>query len=205
MTETTETYHHGDLPNALRHAAADVIIEKGLGSFSLREVARRAGVSHAAPAHHFGDTSGLLTSLAIEAFSHLERETAAAADAFDDPIDRLTAIGRGYVRIGVDHPAHCQILFRNDVVNVDDPAYKAAGEAAYAVLEDAVAGVADAINPDLNRCHAAKLCWAAMQGLIVLHQSMAVLDRDAGREPESLDALVTAFTEMIIDGFRPRS
>lgn len=204
MTPATEQYHHGDLPNALRRAAADVITDKGLGSFSLREVARRAGVSHAAPAHHFGDSAGLLTSLAIEAFQHLERETAAAADSFDDPLDRLIAVGRGYVRIGIDHPAHCQILFRSDVVNADDPAYKAAGESAYAVLEEAVDRVADAINPELDRGHAAKLCWAAMQGLIVLHQSMAVLDQDAGRTPESLDELVTAFTEMIIDGFRTR-
>ena len=205
MTPPPDTqYHHGDLPNALRRAAVDVIDEKGLGSFSLREVARRAGVSHAAPTHHFGDTQGLLTSLAIEAFGHLERETAAAAAAVEDPVERLRAIGRGYVRIGVDHPAHCQLLFRQDVVDVNAAEYKAAGEAAYAVLEEAVDRVADAINPDLDRAQAAKLCWASMQGLIVLHQSMAALDEDAGRDPQSLDELVTAFTDLTIEGLRSR-
>lgn len=202
MAPATDQYHHGDLPNALRRAAADVIVDRGLGGFSLREVARRAGVSHAAPAHHFGDTAGLLTSLAIEAFHHLERETAAAAAAHDDPVERLTAIGRAYVRIGVDHPAHCEILFRRDVVRADDPHYRAAGEAAFAVLQRAIDHLADAHNPSLDRGHAAKLCWAAMQGLIVLHHSMANLDQDAGRTPESLDDLVTAFTAMLVQGLR---
>ncbi len=101
-----DQYHHGDLPNALRHAAVEVITEKGLGSFSLREVARRAGVSHAAPAHHFGDTRGLLTSLAIEAFSHLKAATEAAAAAEPDPRLRLAAVGRAYVEMGINHPAH---------------------------------------------------------------------------------------------------
>ena len=74
MTSVTSatTYHHGDLPNALRRAAVEVIEERGLGAFSLREVARRAGVSHTAPAHHFGDMRGLLTSVAIEGFDIID-------------------------------------------------------------------------------------------------------------------------------------
>ena len=64
----TRPYHHGNLPDALRAAAAEVITEKGVGGFSLREVARRAGVSHTAPAHHFGDTTGLLKVLMIAVF-----------------------------------------------------------------------------------------------------------------------------------------
>ncbi len=197
-------YHHGDLPNALRRAAVDVIDDRGLGGFSLREVARRAGVSHAAPAHHFGDTTGLLTSLGVEAFEHLERETAAAAATAEDPVERLREVGRAYVRIGVDHPAHCQVLFRDDVVDTADPAYRAAGDAAYAVLERAVDDVAEAVNPDLDRDRGAKLCWAAMQGLIVLHTSMANLDAEAGRDPATLDELVVDLTDLIIDGFRSR-
>jgi AcrR family transcriptional regulator len=199
-----DQYHHGDLPNALRHAAADVITEKGLGGFSLREVARRAGVSHAAPAHHFGDSRGLLTSLAIEAFAHLERATAAAAAAATDPVERLIAIGRAYVRVGIDHPAHCQILFRHDLVRGDDPAYHAAGAAAYRVLEDALADLAAELNPGLDLDHAAKLCWAAMQGLIVLRDNMVSLDADAGRDLTPIDDLVADLTELMITGFRER-
>ena len=71
------TYHHGDLPAALRAATAQLVAEKGPSGFSLREVARRAGVSHAAPAHHFGDAEGMLTSVAAEGFATL-------ADAMED-------------------------------------------------------------------------------------------------------------------------
>src|SRR5258707_3669661 len=75
VTVATDRYHHGDLPNALRRAAVEVIEERGLAAFSLREVARRAGVSHNAPAHHFGDVRGLLTSLAVEGFDLLSATT----------------------------------------------------------------------------------------------------------------------------------
>ena len=68
------TYHHGDLPAALRAATAQLVSEKGPSGFSLREVARRAGVSHAAPAHHFGDAEGMLTSVAAEGFAKLADE-----------------------------------------------------------------------------------------------------------------------------------
>ena len=79
VTSATDRYHHGDLPNALLRAAVEVIEERGLGAFSQREVARRAGVSHNAPAHHFGDTRGLLTSLAIQGFEVLHAATTAVA------------------------------------------------------------------------------------------------------------------------------
>lgn len=202
MTPTDQQYHHGDLPNALRRAAAQVITEKGLGGFSLREVARRAGVSHAAPAHHFGDTTGLLTSLAVEAFVHLEQATATAAAQQTNPVDRLIAIGRAYVNVGIDHPAHCQVLFRHDVLNSDDPAYREAGDAAYRVLEATLEDVAAAINPDLNIDQAAKLCWAAMQGLVVLYDNMSSLDHNAGLESTAIDDMVAQFTSLIVNGLR---
>ena len=188
----------------LRQAAADVIVEKGLGSFSLREVARRAGVSHAAPAHHFGDTAGLLTSLAIEAFEYLHTQTAEAAASETDAAAALTAIGRAYVRVGLENPAHCEVVFRHDLVNADDPEYLTAGAAAYGVLEAALIDLADDINPDLDLANAGKLCWAAMQGLVVLYKNMSRLDDHAGRSTDEIDQLVTAFTGLLIEGFRDR-
>ncbi len=196
-----DQYHHGDLPNALRHAAVEVITEKGLGSFSLREVARRAGVSHAAPAHHFGDTRGLLTSLAIEAFSHLKAATEAAAAAEPDPRLRLAAVGRAYVEMGINHPAHCQIMFRDDLLATDQDEYRAVGVAAYSVLEGVLRDLAAEVNPGLDIDLAAKICWATMQGLIVLHGHMSDLDERAGREPLGIDEAVTRFTDQMVDGF----
>jgi AcrR family transcriptional regulator len=199
-----DTYHHGDLPNALRTAAADVIIEKGLGSFSLREVARRAGVSHAAPAHHFGDTTGLLTSLATEAMDKLYETTAAAAAGIDDPAERLVAVGRGYVITGMRYPAHCEVAFRTDLVDDEDEAYQVAGMRAYGVLEDAVRAVAERYNPDLSIFEAANLCWSSMQGLLTLHPKIVRIAEARGEDAVDLEGTVTRFTTLLLDGLRGR-
>ncbi|MBM3659019.1 MAG: TetR/AcrR family transcriptional regulator [Actinobacteria bacterium] len=199
-----ERYHHGDLPNALRGAAAEVITEKGLGHFSLREVARRAGVSHAAPAHHFGDTTGLLTSLAVQGFDHLAQVLADATAGIDDPEDRLVAIGRGYVETGMRYPAHCQVMFRADVVDCDDPGYQEAGERAYAVLVDTVRAVGAAENLDLDVDMAADLCWSAMQGLLELYPNMVRRREASGLPPRDLEESITGFTRILLDGIRAR-
>lgn len=197
------TYHHGDLNQALRLAAADLMAEKGAAGFSLREVARRAGVSHAAPAHHFGDATGLLTAVSIDAFNHLHRATKAALDAHDDPLERLAKVGRAYVELAVSHPGHCAVVFRTDLVDNDDPEWSRASELAYGVLEDALTGVADAINPDLDISLAATTCWSAMQGLIELYPTMAarVENHDLGELPPIGD-LAEAVSATIVAGFR---
>ncbi|MFA5885397.1 MAG: TetR/AcrR family transcriptional regulator [Acidimicrobiia bacterium] len=199
-----DRYHHGDLPNALRCAAVEVINEKGLGHFSLREVARRAGVSHAAPAHHFGDTTGLLTSLAVQGFDELTAEMTAATAGIDDPEERLVAVGRGYVETGQRYPAHCEVMFRTDLVRCDDPAYVEAGGRAYGVLLDAVRAVTERDNPALVAEDAADLCWSAMQGLLVLYPNMARKRAALGLPVPSLEDRVVRFTRMIIDGLRAR-
>jgi AcrR family transcriptional regulator len=198
----TKRYHHGNLPTVLRRAAAEVITEQGLGSFSLREVARRAGVSHTAPAHHFGDVTGLLTSLACEGFEKLYEAMSAAAAEHSEPAERLVAIGQAYVATGALYPAHCEVMFRADVVHQDDPQLQHVGVCAYGVLHETVAAVCTAEHLDVDVDDAAKLCWAAMQGLLVLHPSMVRLDEMGGQEPVSRDTLVVSFAQLLTDGFR---
>lgn len=197
-------YHHGDLPNVLRASAVDVIASKGLHSFSLREVARRAGVSHAAPGYHFGDARGLLTSVAIEGFRTLYDELVRSGAGIDDPVERLKAIGRGYVRVATEHPAHCEVMFRDDVLDTDDAELTEAGLAAYAVLEDAVAAIAARHDPSLSVRVAARLCWSAMQGLVGLRGKFEYLDAGAGVPAASLDEYVDRFTELMVDGMVPQ-
>ncbi len=199
---TTDRYHHGDLPNALRRAAAEVIAERGVAGFSLREVARRAGVSHTAPAHHFGDVRGLLTSLATEGFAALERVSAAAAAAHDDPVERLAAIGIAYVELARSHPAHCAVMFRPDVVDQDDAHLAGAGMAAYARLEDAVRCViVDAGSPaDVDEV--AWMVWSTMQGLVELGPKIDVINTIRGRAPVSTSTLIERFAAIMAVGLR---
>ncbi|WP_344487292.1 TetR/AcrR family transcriptional regulator [Glycomyces endophyticus] len=113
----TDRYHHGDLRRALIDAAVEAVGETGPSALSLRAVAKRAGVSHAAPAHHFGDKAGLLTAVAAEGFDRfadaLERAWTATGD-FD-------AVGAAYVRFAIDHRAHFEIMFRPELLHMDDP------------------------------------------------------------------------------------
>jgi AcrR family transcriptional regulator len=198
----TDRYHHGDLPNALRCAAVDVIDERGLGGFSLREVARRAGVSHTAPAHHFGDVRGLLTSVATEGFDTLHRATSAAAAGIDDPVERLTAIGEAYVTLARSHHAHCEVMFRTDVVDTTDPGLVAAGMRALAVLQDTLQAIIDAEDLEIALDEATWFCWSAIQGLVVIDPKIRSIDDARGREPVPMPDRVHRFTRLIVAAMR---
>lgn len=165
-------YHHGDLPNALKAAAAELITERGPAGFSLREVARRAGVSHAAPAHHFGDSTGLLTALGVDGFRILHAAMVEAGQGSPDPAERLARIARAYVKVARTYPAHCAVMFRPDLIERDDPLCAEWGERTYGELVDAVEALRLAENPTLDVEVAADLCWSAMQGLVVLYPGM---------------------------------
>lgn len=119
-------YHHGDLRRAILDAAVEAIGEDGPGGWSLRELARRAGVSHAAPAHHFGDKTGVLTALAADGFELM-------AGALEEQKGFLEA-GLAYVRFAVEHPVHFTVMFQPDLYRVNDPELKAASDRAGAVL-----------------------------------------------------------------------
>ena len=106
-------YHHGDLARALLQAADEIIEEEGLEAFTLRSCARRAGVSHAAPAHHFKDRAGLLSAYAASIFRDL---TAFVEDHVQqaglDNYDRLQAVGLAYIRFALQRPSAFSLIFR---------------------------------------------------------------------------------------------
>lgn len=130
-------YHHGSLRSALIEAAESVLAERGVEGFSLREVARRSGVSPAAPAHHFGDASGLLAAVATTAFEDLTAALEAGnARGGDDPLARLREQGVGYVRFALRYPGRFGLMFRAGLK--DDEALRRSGQAAFQALEQAV-------------------------------------------------------------------
>lgn len=130
-------YHHGDLRTALVEAAEAVLTERGVEGFTLRECARRAGVSHAAPAHHFKDAKGLLTEVAALGFERLTRAEREARDAEADPKNRLLGTGIGYVRFAIEHPAQFQLMFQKGLVDHANERMAKASGAAFQVFIEA--------------------------------------------------------------------
>src|SRR5437762_1209442 len=127
-------YHHGDLRRALMTAAIEAIGEHGPAAVSLRDLARRANVSHAAPAHHFGDKAGLLTALAVEGFTLLAAELREARERTGSFLE----VGVAYVGFAVRHPAHFAVMYRPDLYHAAHPAVRAARDAAAEPLRGGV-------------------------------------------------------------------
>ena len=133
-----EAYHHGDLREALIEATEALITERGAEGFSLREVARRSGVSPGAPAHHFGDAGGLLAAVARLAFDQLTAALEAGnARGGDDPVERLCEQGVGYVGFALARPGRFALMFRADLFSKDE-ALSASAHAAFMVLENGI-------------------------------------------------------------------
>lgn len=162
--EAARSYHHGALRPALIAAAEEVIAERGIDGFSLRETARRAGVSPSAPAHHFGDSRGLLTAIATLAFTGLgdALEVADRAD-YPDRKSRIAAQGVAYVRYALANRARFDLMWRKALLDETQPAYAFAGNRAYAVLEQAVLG--NDAGGDFGLDQAAPVaCWSMVHG-----------------------------------------
>lgn len=134
------THHHGDLRNALVAAGIAILEEEGLQALSLRKCAARAGVSHAAPAHHFEGIRGLRGAIASEAFALFSRRMLAAANAEgDSPQDRLKGICRGYLQFGLSHRALLDTIFGIDIADVQRERIEHEDSSAYQILSDACA------------------------------------------------------------------
>ena len=164
-----DTYHHGDLRAALLDAALELVRDQGPSAVSLREVARRAGVSHAAPAHHFGDKAGLLTALAAQGFERfLAAQQAAAERGGHDPGKRLAWTGRAYVMFAAEQTEYFSLMFRPELLRMDDPAFKQASDAAFAFLLEGLRKASlDAPDEDTLVLRATA-AWAQVHGLAQL-------------------------------------
>ena len=113
------TYHHGNLRRALLDAADSLLAEVGIQGFTLRACARYAGVSHAAPKHHFGDVSGLLGAVAERGFSRLADALTGALQACQgDLLEEMRATCRAYVGFAEVYPEHFRIMFRSDLISI---------------------------------------------------------------------------------------
>lgn len=164
------TYHHGDLRAALLAAAEVRIRASGPTSVSLRGLARDLGVSHAAPAHHFGTLRGLFSALATQ--GHL-----LMAEAMDLAQRRggFAEVGVAYVAFAVDHPAHFGVMFTPDLLDLDDPALEAARAATLGRLGAGAQRVAPGAGSS-GAAVAALAAWSLVHGLATLHLSGSLGD-----------------------------
>ena len=119
MQDIKQKYHHGSLKESLLLAGDAVLMEKGFKGFTLRECARRAGVSHAAPKHHFGDVTGFLTELAAIGFERLTKELQSGISKASSLDEEFVATTRAYSKFAEDYPEHFRIMFRDDLLNTD--------------------------------------------------------------------------------------
>jgi len=186
-----EGYHHGDLRRALLDAAAQAIEEQGAAALSLRALARRAGVSHAAPTHHFGDKAGLLTALAEEGYGLLADELTAEWATSRSFVEQ----GVAYVRFARRHRAHFEVMFRPDLYHAGDPgviaARERAGQALYAGIAEARAafGAGDAGERQPAEIRAAGLAaWSVAHGFAALWTGGAFTDLPG--EPDEIARMV---------------
>ena len=151
-------YHHGNLRRVIIDAAVEAIAESGTDAWSLRELARRAGVSHAAPAHHFGDRAGLLTAIAAEGYARFAEALAAGGDDFLE-------VGVRYVRFATEHPGYFEVMFRPELYRADDPEVEAARAAASGILRRGARTLSTAPSRDEA---AAIGAWSVVHGFAEL-------------------------------------
>lgn len=131
------------LRRTLLDASLGLINAEGLEGFSMREVARRAGVSHQAPYHHFPDREAILAAIVAEGFQRLRDDSVKALEGLSDPSARFTAIGKAYIDFALNNPAHFTLMFRSEHVREEqhDDA-KACAQSAYDVLVEVAGEVA---------------------------------------------------------------
>ncbi len=187
MVEPKPAYHHGDLPNALLDAVERLIVERGVHGVSLRAAARLVGVSHAAPAHHFGDLQGLLQAVSARGHTRFGTALRRARDGAGETSwrARMERTGRAYMDFAAVNPGVFEIMFRADLTDaVDEPFV--AGEESFGVLTGQIAEVVpgqDTDGPDVRRL--ALVTWSTVHGATLLWlqgapQSMAPdMDLDA--------------------------
>ena len=149
--------------------ARAMLDEQGLDGLTLREIARRAEVSHGAPRRHFPTLASLLAAVAAEGFRGLIASVDQHVGGTAGALDRLAAAGRGYVDFAVSNPGVFSVMFRPELFDRDDAVCLAAGLDSFQQLADLVAAAqAEGYHPDADTTQLASIVWTTVHGLAVL-------------------------------------
>jgi len=169
LKKESTPYHHGNLRRALIDAALDMIAEHGVKSLSIREVAKNAGVSHAAPYRHFKDKEDLLCAVAIEGFDMVIQDTLKRFERFKDaPLSRFHESGLAYIDFAAAYPSHYRVMFASGEHNVSEVLDKRSKEA-FMILYTSIAECQEAklVRP-LDTFELAMAAWSIVHGYAML-------------------------------------
>jgi AcrR family transcriptional regulator len=187
VKKTQTPYHHGNLRRALIDAALDLIAENGVKSLTIREAAKNAGVSHAAPYRHFKDKDDLLSAVAIEGFDMVIQDTHARFEKFpDDPLSRFRESGIAYIDFAAAHPSHYRVMFSSGEHNISEELDKRSREA-FMILYTAIADCQEMklVRP-LDTFELAMAAWSIVHGY-----AMLIIDGFIKNPPEQMKYMIT--------------
>ena len=189
-------YHHGNLREALLEAAIRLIAEVGPTAFTLREVARRAGVSHNAPYRHFRDRDDLMAAVAAQGYRELTQAMMQAAGSKTGALERLKSAGLGYVTFALGRPEHFTVMFDAPIFKQKHTDATSAAEQAFATLLGFVKNCRDEGRlPSGDLRQMALLAWRMVHGIAKLATT--------GRLPFRSNKEILKFAGFVIDQSLP--
>lgn len=187
-----------NLRRTILDASLGLIASEGLEGFSMREVARRAGVSHQAPYHHFPDRESIMAAIVAEGFTRLRDVSLAALDGLSDPFARLSAVGRAYIQFALDNPAHFTLMFRSEHVREEKHDEAAAcAQGAFDVLVQIADEVA--AHSSHNTRTIILTAWSTVHGVATLMLE-GKLDKAIGEEgtrEAAADHVIASLEQML--------
>jgi AcrR family transcriptional regulator len=198
--QSRRSYHHGDLKNALVDTALEQIAQHGVRTLSLRDVARRTGVSHTASYRHFPNKESLLAAIAEQGFRRLSTSMRAAIlPHATDPAAALRASGVAYVEFGVSCPNHLSIMFGGQIAHADYPGLAEASQEAYALLTSVVKqGLETGRLRGADERTVTLAAWSIVHGLAQLIAGGQVQTKDM--PPAATRDIVFAVTTLLHEG-----
>jgi AcrR family transcriptional regulator len=195
-----KTYHHGDLRQALIDTAIALVSEQGITNWSLREVARRIGVSHTAPYRHFCDRDALLAAVAERGFQELSKHLQETLEKTPtEHSQRLQAIGVAYVQYAIAHPSEYEVMFRYSP-KMDEhqfPSLNEAGMEAFMVLVNVIVAGQEAKQiRSGNPTELAWVAWSLVHGLSMLSIDGHLISSDN----KTIETIASFATQMLNEG-----
>ena len=197
--KTAKPYHHGELREALVTAGRKLLEEKGVRGFTLRECARRAAVSHAAPAHHFASIDDLLAEIATRGYHELVAAMSAEARrSGNDAAARLVGQGVGYMAFAAANPVLFQLMFSREANRFEASELAQAAKSAYHLHREAVEAAIPQASGEVKE-RMVDFAWASVHGFITLVLEGQLGEKDSSRALKARGlAALSAMVEAVV-------